>query len=310
MKHYGVALHTLVFNSLEEQIAVIDQAGVIIDVNSAWINFGLENGLSTEFTCVGHNYLNIIQYSFTAGDVLAGEAAKGILDVISGKCASFYHEYPCHSPTEKRWFIMRVTRLKSDSKSLFIISHYDITKRRLAEERAEHMARHDPLTGLANRRYFKEFLDREVRRSIRGQLTISLILIDADHFKDYNDKLGHTAGDLCLVKISQVLTALSRRPSDLAARLGGDEFALILGETDIAESQTIADTIRRAINDLKLDFGKSRQVTVSLGVATITPNRQQTEDFLFQEADKALYHAKSTGRNRMIHAQSSVAKKV
>ena len=307
--HDRVALHTLVFNSLEEEIAVIDQAGVIIDVNSAWTKFGLKNGLSIEFTCVGHNYLNVVQHSFTAGDALAGEAAKGILDVISGKCASFYHEYPCHSPIKKRWFMMRVTRLKGDSRSLFIISHYDITKRRLAEERAEHLARHDPLTGLANRRYFKEFLDREVRRSVRSQLTISLVLIDADHFKDYNDELGHAAGDLCLVKISQVLLAFSRRSSDLAARLGGDEFAVILGETKIEKSRTIADTIRKTINDLKLDFGRSRQVTASLGVATINPNKQQTEDFLFQEADKALYHAKSTGRDRMVHAQSSVVKR-
>jgi len=307
--HDRTVLRALVFDSLEEQIAVVDQTGAIIDFNSAWTSFGVENGLSSEFSCVGCNYLDIIHRAFAAGDSHAGEAAQGISDVLSGKRASFYYEYPCHSPAERRWFMMRVSRLKDDSKSMFAISHSNITKRKLAEERAEHMARHDPLTGLTNRRYFNEFLKSEMRRSIRDRSTITLVMIDVDYFKEYNDELGHLAGDLCLVRIGQALLAFSRRPGDLAARLGGDEFALVLGRTEIAQLQTIADAIRRAISDLKLVFGGSRQVTVSLGVASVTPDEQQTEDFLLQEADKALYGAKSAGRNRVAHAQSGTDKK-
>lgn len=300
--HDRTALRALVFDSLEEQIAVLDQAGAIIDVNSAWTSFGAANGLSSEFACVGCDYLQIIHRAFAAGDSLAGEAAQGISDVLGGKRASFYYEYPCHSPTERRWFMMRVCRLKDDSNRLFVISHSDITKRKLAEERAEHMARHDPLTGLANRRYFNEFLNSEMRRSIRDRSTISLLVIDIDYFKDYNDELGHLAGDRCLGTIGQALLAFSRRPGDLVARLGGDEFALVLGGTEIAASQAIADAIRRTVSDLKLVFGGSRQVTVSLGVASVTPDEQQTEDFLLQAADKALYRAKAAGRNRVAHA--------
>jgi len=307
--HDRTALRALVFDSLDEQIAVLDQAGAIIDVNSAWTSFGAENGLSSEFACVGCNYLGIIHCAFAAGDSLAGEAAQGISDVLSGKRGSFYHEYPCHSPAEKRWFMMRVSRLKDDSNSMSVISHSNITKRKLAEERAEHMALHDPLTGLANRRYFNEFLNNEMRREIRDRSMISLVVIDVDYFKDYNDELGHPAGDLCLVRIGRALLAFSRRPGDLAARLGGDEFALVLGRTEIAESQTIADAIRRAISDLKLVFGGSRQVTVSVGVASVTPDEQQTEEFLLQEADRALYGAKSAGRNRVVHAQSGTDRK-
>lgn len=297
------ALHTLVINSLEEQIAVIDQAGTIVDVNSAWANFGAENGLSSTHACVGSSYLKVLSASATNGDNLAGEAAQGILDVMHGKRASFYFEYPCHSPEEKRWFMMRVTRLKDDSRSLFVISHHNITLRKLAEERAEHLAMHDPLTGLANRRYFNLFLNREIRRSIRNRSAISLIEVDVDYFKAYNDEIGHLAGDQCLVNVGQILLSFSHRPSDLAVRLGGDEFALLLGDTDVAGSQQIAEAILETINDLKMVFGDSRQVTVSVGVASVIYDEQMNEDFLLQEADKALYRAKLAGRNQVVHVQ-------
>jgi diguanylate cyclase (GGDEF)-like protein/PAS domain S-box-containing protein len=298
------ALRAFVFDSLEEQIAVIDEAGVILDVNSAWTRFGIENGLSPDFDCVGCNYLEVVQHSFSAGDERAREAAQGISDVLSGRRAGFYHEYPCHTPTERRWFMMRVSRLKGELGRMFVISHHDITQRKLAEERAEHMALHDSLTGLANRRCFGEFLGLELRRSVRERSAISLVLIDVDHFKDYNDERGHLAGDQCLAAVARVLPAFARRPGDLAARLGGDEFAVILGKTEIAESRMIADAIREAVSELKLVFGGSRQVTVSVGVACAIPGEQQTQDLLFQEADKALYAAKAAGRNRVVLAPS------
>jgi diguanylate cyclase (GGDEF)-like protein len=245
------ALHTLVINSLEEHIAVIDRAGTIIDVNSAWTRFGVENGLSLKSAWVGLNYLNALSASAASGDAHASEAAKGILEVIRGKRTSFYLEYPCHSPNVQRWFMMRIIGLNDDSRTLFAISHHDITLRKLAEERAKHMAMHDPLTGLANRRYFNLVVNRELRRSIRDSKEISLIAVDVDHFKEYNDDLGHHAGDECLIKVGRVLMVFSRRPGDLAARLGGDEFALLLGDTGFEDSQCIADKIVRRVSDLR-----------------------------------------------------------
>jgi len=299
-------LHTLVFNSLEEQIAVIDQRGTIIDVNHAWFNFGNENGLSAKYTCVGCNYIEVLSASVASGDSLVGEASQGILDVINGNRDSFYFEYPCNSPDEKRWFMMRVTRLIDGAVNLFVISHHNITQRKLAEERADHLAMHDPLTDLANRRYFDQFLKQEMRRSIRNRSVISLVVVDVDYFKAYNDELGHLAGDQCLVNISQALLMLSRRPSDLAARLGGDEFALILGDTNFIKSQKIAEAIQKAIYDLRMLFGESRQVTVSVGVVSVIPHEQQDEKFLMQEADKALYQAKLAGRNRVVHLKPDI----
>ncbi len=297
------ALHTRVFNSLSEHIAVIDRAGTIIDVNAAWTNFGVANGISPDHVWRGQNYLGVVADSHARGDSLAGEAADGIAGVLGDRRASFYFEYPCHSPVEKRWFMMRVNPLENGSRRLFTISHQNVTRRKLAVERAEHLAMHDPLTGLANRRHFTATLRREFRRSRRERSPISLIAVDVDHFKKYNDQHGHLAGDHCLEQVAQILQASSRRATDLAARLGGDEFALLLGDTDAAASQTIARAILRSFDDLQMVFGDSR-VTVSAGVASAIPRQDQHDEFLFHEADKALYRAKQAGRNRVVHADA------
>jgi diguanylate cyclase (GGDEF)-like protein len=146
-------------------------------------------------------------------------------------------------------------------------------------------------------------LNKEMRNSIRNRTPIGLALIDVDYFKNYNDEFGHAAGDQCLTKIGQVLLTHARRPDDLAARIGGDEFALILRNTELDTVRKIAESVLKEINDLKMVFGDSKQVTVSIGLLSVVPHEQQSEDFLFQEADKALYRAKSAGRNQAVYAQ-------
>lgn len=298
------ALHTAVFHSLEEQIAVIDQAGSILEVNLAWQNFGIENGLPSGYACVGHSYLEILSDSAAAGDSLAGEALQGIAGVLAGKREFFYFEYPCHSPDEKRWFTMRVTALHGDEcRGLFIISHHNITQRKLAEERIEEMAMQDPMTGLSNRRAFHMFLSKEMRNSIRYRTPIGLALIDVDYFKNYNDAFGHAAGDQCLTNVGRILLAHARRPGDLAARVGGDEFALILGNTGLEMAREIAESILKEVNDLKMLIDESKRITVSIGLLSMVPHEWLNEDFLFQETDKALYRAKAAGRNQVVYTQ-------
>jgi diguanylate cyclase (GGDEF)-like protein len=292
-------LHTLVINSLDEQVAVIDAEGSIIDVNAAWKTFGVENDLAAKFLHAGANYLNVLKNSETDNDSIARTVREGILEVIGGKLDSFYHEYPCHSPDEKRWFMMRVVPLQDSARRFFVVAHQDITRRKLAEEKAERAAMHDPLTGLANRRYFSQFLHREFQRSIRNRSSISLIEFDIDHFKDFNDDLGHHAGDECLIQVSRVLLDLSRRPTDLAVRLGGDEFALILGDTNGAGAIRVSETLLGAINSLGISNGKSGPLSISVGVASAIPHEHQDEGILLMEADRALYKAKSAGRNQV-----------
>lgn len=292
-----------VLDSLDEQIAVIDREGTAIYVNRAWSEFGIRNGLPAEFGRAGVNYLQACDASAAGGDSLAAEAARGIRDVLSGRRAALDFEYPCHSPDEKRWFTMRVTALRADPGKLFVISHHNITQRKLAEEKVEGLSRVDSLTGLSNRRHFSEFLLNEWQRSMRSRSPISLIMLDIDHFKEYNDQLGHLAGDRCLCRVSRVLQEFVRRPGDLVARYGGEEFSLVLGDTDVAKSRRTAEEIRKAIFDLDIRFGTTGRVSISAGVASLIPDVGQPELLLVETADKALYYAKQTGRNRVECAQ-------
>lgn len=291
------ALGALIVDSLEEQLAVIDAAGSIVEVNRAWTRFGAENGLSAESAGAGSNYLRVLRAASASGDALAEEAARGISEVIGGARAAFHLEYPCHSPDQKRWFVMRVAALQGGG-GLFVITHHDITQRRLAEEHAEHLALHDALTGLANRRHFSRFLGDEIRRGARNRSPVGLVAFDLDGFKEYNDALGHVAGDRCLVSVAGVLAAYARRATDLAARLGGDEFALILGNTDLAGAGRIAHAVRDDVAELQLAYGGARKLSISVGFTSAVPGAAQTEEGLFQEADKALYAAKAAGGNR------------
>jgi diguanylate cyclase (GGDEF)-like protein len=302
------ALHTLLLDSLEEQIAVIDREGNIVYVNRAWKIFGSENGLASASCGIGSNYLKVCNASGSSGDSLAGDAAQGLRDVMSGERTSFYFEYPCHSPTEKRWFMMRVTPLQGTSTSRFVISHHNITQRKLAEEKVEHLSLHDPLTGLANRRYFNQFLNNEWRRNARNRTPISFIMFDLDHFKDYNDELGHPAGDQCLVKVAQALRDISGRPGDLAVRYGGEEFGLLLGNTGLEESIDVAEEVRREIYELDIAYRTARRITVSAGVASAIPGNDRAEGSLVQEADNALYRAKQMGRNQIAYTQPTAMK--
>lgn len=298
-----VSLHTSVFHSLEDQIAVVDRSGNILDVNWAWQNFGSENALPSEYRCIDRNYLEVLSDSAARHDSLAAEALQGIADVLSGKRTVFYFEYPCHSPQEKRWFSMRVTSLQGEHvQNLFVISHHNITARKLAEERVEELAMQDPLTTLGNRRAFHLFFNREFKSSIRNGTPVGLVLLDVDHFKNYNDAFGHAAGDQCLKKIGQVLQNHARRHDDHAARIGGDEFALILGNAGTEMVQKTAESILSEVSDLKMFFDESEQVTASIGLISVIPQKHQNEESLFQEADRALYLAKSAGRNRVVCA--------
>lgn len=252
---------------------------------------------------MGRNYLDALSNAAALGDRLANVALSGIVEVLAGNRSVFRHEYPCHSGDEKRWFTMRIASLHGDEPSgMFIISHHNITQRKLAEERVEELAMKDPLTGLCNRRAYTLFLREEIRRSMRTRTPIGLALVDVDNFKSYNDEFGHAAGDKLLSIVGQTLLGRARRPGDLVARLGGDEFALIqsLSETGTRAVWSIAEAILKEVRDLNLFCDESRQVTVSIGFVSVVPHEQHTDDLIFEEADKALYRAKSAGRNQAV----------
>lgn len=298
-------LHSLVFHAIDEQIAIIDKQGTIVEVNNAWVRFGLENGMKTTYDWVGVNYLSVLSGSAKAGDESAKEAYIGIEKLINLQLKEFEIEYPCHSLTQERWFIMRARPLQNKQAQYYLVAHYNITKRRQLEMEAEHLARHDHLTGLANRRYYEEFLAKEFRRCMRQMQEISLLMIDVDNFKAYNDEFGHLSGDACLVSIGRILLNHCRRAGDLAARLGGDEFCLVMGNQNQQESLTIAHAINEEVNKLNLTISDNKRITVSIGLYSTHPHLNRKIETLQKFADDALYKAKNQGKNRVESKETS-----
>lgn len=174
------------------------------------------------------------------------------------------------------------------------------------------IARVDELTSLYNRRAFEEFYEREWQRALRNGMTMSVILFDVDHFKRFNDTYGHLAGDHCLEAVASVLSRHAKRPGDLVARLGGEEFVVLL--TDTENPQTVAENCRHGVTSLKLKHETSPVsdvVTISAGFTSIKPEAGVPRDLALEQADKALYMAKESGRNRVIgyhHEDSAVTR--
>lgn len=297
-----------IIDAMTEHIVVIDQQGAIRYVNNAWMNFGQQNGYLNKYKWQQMNYLTICDASADAGERFAGDAAQGIRKVIAGDQSLFYLEYPCHSITEKRWFMMRTTPLELKHQQLFVISHQNITERKLAEIEAMSLSRIDGLTGIANRRYFDEHLESEWKRCERLQMPLSLILLDLDYFKLYNDTYGHVAGDKCLQEVGRILHMFGKRPGDISARYGGEEFAVILSNAQQVDVEKIARRLLEAIRNRSITFTSSPLcsfLTASMGVATIYPNKNMEASTLVAIADASLYSAKNNGRNRIVASCSS-----
>jgi diguanylate cyclase (GGDEF)-like protein len=183
----------------------------------------------------------------------------------------------------------------------------DMSSQKKAQTELERLAAADGLTGIANRRSFDEKLAREWSRASRDDLPLTLIMIDVDHFKLFNDKYGHHTGDDCLRKIANVLAQAVFRPFDLVARYGGEEFAVILPVIDMEGAYTVASRIREGLARLAIPHNASELgvVTLSIGIASMVPHKGMAANTLVEMADSALYEAKHAGRNRVIMRQGT-----
>jgi diguanylate cyclase (GGDEF)-like protein len=196
--------------------------------------------------------------------------------------------------------------------ALFPASIMILERRRMAEELVDRnaqlllLASLDGLTGIPNRRSLDERFAQEWSRAIRVGTPLALVMIDIDHFKQFNDIYGHHAGDRCLQAVATALQAKVQRGQDHLARFGGEEFALLLPHTDLQGALHIAEQLRLAVLDLAIPHraGAEGQVTISLGCGALSPVNGDDESRLLETADAALYQAKSLGRNRVYGAES------
>ncbi len=178
------------------------------------------------------------------------------------------------------------------------------------EQALEYLVRLDSLTGIPNRRLFEEELGKEWARAKRNNAPVSLIMVDIDHFKEYNDHYGHPAGDLCLVDVAQAMHHTLSRPGDVVARIGGEEFAFLLPQTDLNGAISVAEQIRERILALNLPHEASpvaSQVTLSFGVSSSELASVSSPADLIRTSDIALYEAKRCGRNQIVAAQKTVS---
>ncbi|BCS88286.1 GGDEF domain-containing response regulator [Pseudodesulfovibrio sediminis] len=227
---------------------------------------------------------------------LTANKESGILDRAFAAGASDYIVTPI-CPIELRARVRSALQLRRE-----------MLKRMFREQELEHLARRlermtnlDGLTGIANRRCFDDTLVREWVRNGRDDRPIGLLMIDIDHFKKYNDSLGHVVGDTCLCSVARAIQAATHRPGDLVARYGGEEFAIILPNTDYEGACSVAEAIHTNLAKCNLHHPCSHEtesVTVSIGVSSGVPNCSNSPEHLLKAADNALYLAKQSGRNR------------
>ena len=332
MRNQPSELARVVIDALTTQIAVLDPEGIIIAVNAAWRLFCDRNhGVQTGYY-VGLSYLEICERAFCASeDESIGAVSNALREILRGEREQFSMEYPCNSPQEERWFILRITLCDGEGHTRAVVAHENITERKKAENalaradeelrrakqaletanaelwtalaREQQSARTDELTGASNRRHFFDVASALTDVARRYGQPLSLILFDLDHFKLINDRFGHQAGDEALRHVSRI-AAGEVRAADLFARYGGEEFVALLPETGAEEAADLAERIRAAIERQALEWGTQRvPLTVSIGVAAMTNTADSLED-LIRNADKAMYAAKAAGRNRFELAQN------
>ena len=172
-----------------------------------------------------------------------------------------------------------------------------------ANEQLKRLVNIDGLTQVTNRRYFDEVFQREWRRSAREKIPLSLILIDVDFFKQYNDTYGHLAGDECLKTVVKVMASALKRPADLIARYGGEEFVALLPKTELSGAIQLGETMQKKLASQAIPHIKSpinQRVTLSMGVVSTLPTATGDPNSLLAAADKLLYRAKTEGKNRVI----------
>ena len=286
-----------VLDAMTEQIAVLDRNGTILMVNEAWQRFGRDNSNANP-SSFGVNYLEACRRaSIHSGESSeqARETLEGLRAVLGGSLVRFQQEYTCHSPTERRWFALTATPLTAGPGGA-VVTHVDITARKLREQEILRQAHQDPLTGLANRRRVDAHAVQVLANARRGKRSAAVLVIDLDGFKAINDTFGHPVGDLVLLEVGARLAAKTQ-PAGLLGRLGGDEFVVLLPGIEAREAETLVETYRSIFSKPLAIDGRELSLEGSIGLA-LYPDQGRTFPELLQVADAAMYRVKSANLHR------------
>ncbi len=285
-----------VFDSLADQVAVLDRRGTVVQTNAAWRQYALASGWADAASGVGSNYLKILDGISGHDQKTVAAVAAGIASVAGGEAVQFQLQQPFFSPADQRWFIIRATPVH-DVQQRMVVSHDDVTNLKAAELASWTLANIDALTGALSRRNFLNLAEQELARSRRYELPLMLLMLDLDHFKCINDQYGHAAGDAVLHGFVQTVSAVLRE-SDFIGRLGGEEFAVLLPNTTLEGGQALAQRIIESVRASQVEeAGACICYTVSIGAACLASETAFAT--LLGRADAALYRAKDGGRDRL-----------
>jgi len=287
---------TWIINENNQFILCNDAAAIILEYDSVEaLQSAHPSELSPEFQPDGQSSLK------KANKMMACARRKGI------------HRFEWeHRRSNGTCFPVEVTlcSIKIKGKDCLYCEWRDISRRKMVEEtlqklnqQLELLSLHDGLTDIANRRMFDTRLNEEWGRCMREQQPLSLIMIDVDHFKLYNDTYGHLSGDECLKRVAKELSEVPKRTVDLCARYGGEEFTLLLPNTNLMQAENLAERCREKTLQLKIPHKSSSVcdvVTISAGVTSMVPAKTSPTPSLIKAADQALYLAKEKGRNTVI----------
>lgn len=282
-----------ILDALPDATAILDSQATIVAVNRAWRMFALDNGGEDSGTGVGANYLSVCDESAGYFCPEAAVVADHLRAVLNGAVADAEVEYLCSSPGIIRWFLVRVSPIQQPVEGV-IVSHINITRRKMAEDEHAHAASHDPLTGLVNRTLFAARLRSalKARSAPSAPSTVGLVYIDLNRFKSINDTFGHAAGDEVLLT-SALWLRNAIRPGDTVARLGGDEFAVIAPRIDSAALGDLGRRIQLSLSGPHQIHGQTVTVRGSIGTYLAAPGDDPAE--ALARADTAMYRAKAAG---------------
>ncbi|HSC34122.1 MAG TPA: sensor domain-containing diguanylate cyclase [Thermodesulfobacteriota bacterium] len=287
-----------VLDSLPEHIGVLDSSGVLVAANRSWTGYSAKNGGgAAERPEPGTNYLRMLKKHSAEND-RSGRIWKNIVSVLGGKKDRFTMEYPSHRGRDRKWFLLSVTPMKTGAHVTgAVVSHTDITRRKLAELETKRFSVTDPMTGILNRKAGLESVQRQMKFCERHGCSFTVCYIDLDNLKRVNDSLGHKEGDRVIITLVNLLRG-ALRESDVMCRLGGDEILLILQETSLDGSAAVLKRIRESVDARNERSSKPYTIEFSYGIAEYSLGSGLTPDELVDIADRNMYKMKSAKKSK------------